>query len=58
MTGRFILTLVCGLSIWMNVTDLRSPPAVQPPPPQPQVIDVDAEVLPPDAPRQPPDRTA
>jgi Zn-dependent protease len=56
--GMFVLALVCGLSIWMNFTDLRNARAVPPPPPAAQVIDVPADVLPPDAPPRPPDRIA
>jgi Zn-dependent protease len=56
--GMFVLALVCGLSIWMNFTDLRNAQAVPAPPSPPQVIDVSAEVLPPDEPPRPPDRTA
>jgi Zn-dependent protease len=55
--GAFVLALVCGLSIWMNFTDLRNAQAAARAP-SPQVIDVPAEVLPPDPPRRPPDPAA
>ncbi len=45
MSGMFIFALICGFAIWMNIRELRTPPA---PPPGAAVIDVPAQVLPPD----------
>lgn len=43
--GLFLLALYCAFAVWMNIQELRTPP---PPPAPPAVIDVPAEVLPPD----------
>lgn len=55
MGGMFVLALICGFAVWINVQELRAPP----PPPAPAanaVVDVPAEVLPPDPPRDDPAR--
>jgi Zn-dependent protease len=40
--GMFLFALICGFAIWMNIQELRAPPA---PPPSEAVIDVPAERL-------------
>jgi len=45
--GLFMLAFYCAFAIWMNIQALRIPP---PQPPSAAVIDVTAQVLPPDEP--------
>lgn len=45
-SGMFVLALICGLAVWMNVQELRVPP----PAPAAAVIDVPAQPLPDDEP--------
>jgi hypothetical protein len=42
--GRLLLVLYCGFVIWLNIQELRRPPA-PPAPPEDAVIDIPAQPL-------------
>ena len=44
MSGMFVFALICGFAIWINVQELRRPPA-PPTPPAEAVIDIPAQPM-------------